>query len=160
MPATAVETAASTAHRATAESTATAEPVHRSAAESTAYGSASAIIPTGSVVSASSVVSPTSVVSTTAVITAVPRPCADEDAAGKPARTIVTIRSARVRVIVVVAVSASRCGTHIRRSANPHADRKSLRMRVTCWNQTQTKHRENSHVFHLRTPSDSLKSLP
>jgi hypothetical protein len=33
-------------------------------------------------------------------------------------------------------------------------------MGVTCWNQTQTKHRENSHVFHLRTPSDSLKSRP
>lgn len=153
MAATAVEAAASTAHRATAESAA-----YCSATESTANRSASAIVPTPSVVSAS--VKARTVVSAPAVVTAVPGPRADKETAGEPARTIVTIRSTRIRVIAVVTVSAGRCGTYIRRSANSHADRKSLRMCVTRRNQKQTKHCENSHVFHLWTPSDSLKSLP
>ena len=158
MAATAVEPAASTAHRTAAESAPTAESVHRTTAESTTYRSASAIVPTGSVVSPT--VIPGSPVTAPAIISVEPRPCAYEESAGKPARTIVTIRSTRIRVVVIVTVGAGWCGTYVRRTANPHADRKSLRVGVTCWNQTQTKHRENSHVFHVRTPSDSLTSLP
>src|SRR5271165_6374738 len=72
---------------------------------STAAIVAAAIIP-GSPVSAPAVVA-------TPVIPAIPRPGADEDAAREPARTIVAVRRARIRVVVIVTVAARRSRTHV-----------------------------------------------
>jgi hypothetical protein len=60
-----------------------------------------------------------------------PGTCSDEDATGKPARSVVTVRSASIRSVAVVAVSASRSFTNVRaRSADSDANYYSLRMRV------------------------------
>jgi len=42
-----------------------------------------------------------------AIIGAVPRTCADEDSANEPARTIIAIRRASIRIIAIVAIGAN-----------------------------------------------------
>jgi len=59
-------------------------------------------------------------------IAVIPGPCADEDAVHEPARAVVAIGGASVRIVAVVAVSADGSGTY-NGSANGHSD-SDLRM--------------------------------
>jgi hypothetical protein len=54
-----------------------------------------------------------------------PRPGTDEETTGEIARSVVTVRSARVRSISIVAVGARRRPSHVGRS-DSHADHHSL----------------------------------
>jgi hypothetical protein len=58
-----------------------------------------------------------------------PRASTDEDAAVKPLRTVVTVRSASIRVITVIPISASR-GTIISGPSNSNAKDDALRVCV------------------------------
>ncbi len=109
---------------------------------------------------AGSAVKPTSPVITSPPIpaaAAVPRPRADEHAARKPRRPVITIRRTCIWVIPVVAISACRSRRHVGRSAYSNSNRPPLRMRVRRRYQAQPNDRQYPHVFHLRTPSESLK---
>jgi hypothetical protein len=83
---------------------------------------------------------------TSATVEAVePRAGSNEDAAREPARAVVAIRRARIRVIWVVAVSADRSGTVSRANSNSDSDADSyLRVRVRCSDQKNAKHCQNS----------------
>lgn len=89
-----------------------------------------------------------------------PWPRADKDPAGKPARSIIAIRRAGVRVISVVTVGANRGRTNVSRYADPHTDCDSLRMREWCATQANTEHRENSDVSHFESFPRALKRIP
>jgi hypothetical protein len=89
-----------------------------------------------------------------------PWPRADKDSAGKPARSVITIWRARVRIISVVAVGANRGRTNVSRHADPHADSDSLCMCEWCATQANTEHRENSDVSHFRILSESPTTHP
>jgi hypothetical protein len=81
------------------------------------------------VATATAVAAATAVATATpAAVAAVPRPCADEDAAIKPIRPVVAIRGARIRIVAVVAPIAGRgvvhhgCGNHCGTNAHSHPD--------------------------------------
>jgi hypothetical protein len=83
-------------------------------------------------VTRSPTVSRTSVEARMAVVAVIPRARADEDAAHKPTRAVITVRSASIRSITVITVSANRRGSnaHSNRSyANTYGH---LRLRTAC----------------------------
>jgi len=80
--------------------------------------SAAAVIPTAIAVSATVVATP--------VIAVIPGAGADEDAAGEPVRSVVSVRSAVVGIIVVVAIGADWRWAVIDRTANSDAEGDAL----------------------------------
>src|ERR1700722_1979245 len=74
----------------------------------------------------------------------IPRASADKDSTGKPARPVISIRSARVRIVAVVAIITDRSRSHIAR-ANAYADT-DLRLRVSQWNH---QNRQQRHIFEI-----------
>jgi len=75
-----------------------------------------------------------------------PRACADEDAAREPARPVIAVGSACVRVIRVVAVGADGSWSEVT-WADSHAHDDPLCMSVRCCSQAKTKQSENHQVF-------------
>jgi hypothetical protein len=75
-----------------------------------------------------------------------PRACADEDAAREPARPVIAVGSACVRVIRVVAVGAGGSWSDVT-WADSHAHDDPLGMSVRCYSQANTKQSENHQVF-------------
>ena len=75
-----------------------------------------------------------------------PRACTDEDAAREPARPVIAVGSARVRVIRVVAVGADGSWSEVT-WADSHAHDDPLCMSVRCCSQANTKQSENHQVF-------------
>jgi hypothetical protein len=105
----------------------TAETANRSAsseARSTPSDSATAVEAFMAVESAAAIEAGASIKSAVE-----PRASADEETTGEIARSVVTVRSARIRSISVVAVGARRRPSHVARS-NSHTDRDSLRAGV------------------------------
>jgi hypothetical protein len=66
---------------------------------------------------AASVEATASIESTASVEAAIPRTGADKDAAGEPLRPVEAVRSARVRIIVIVAVLADRSRADVGRTS-------------------------------------------
>jgi len=89
-----------------------------------------------------------------------PRACADEKAAREPARAVVAIRRAGVRVIPVVAVGANGSRTDIPRP-DAHAHDNALSASVRRQGQGRSKYRENHQIFdemfHFWAPSEPVK---
>ncbi len=75
-----------------------------------------------------------------------PRACADEHAAREPARPVIAVGSACVRVIRVVAVGAGGSWSDVT-WADSHAHDHPLCMSVRCYSQANTKQSENHQVF-------------
>jgi len=75
-----------------------------------------------------------------------PRACTDEDAAREPARPVIAVGSACVRVIRVVAVGADGSWSEVT-WADSHAHDDPLCMSVRCCSQAKTKQSENHQVF-------------
>ena len=99
-----------------------------------------------------SAVEPATIISVSPAPAAViPRAGADEDSIREPAWTVVSIRSARIRIIGIVSILTNRSRPHIPRS-NPDADAHShlcLRgLSKRQWNQQNRQHRQISQVLH------------
>jgi len=145
-PASGVESAAAPAEGATAVETAsTIERVEAGAAMESAYRS----VPNDPRAAKRSETRPAnearpSPESRMAIEAVEPRARADEDAARKPLRPVVTIRRARVRVVGVVAVGAHRGCANVSRRAKPDSNEDPLRLRKACGYEAKTQHRENS----------------
>jgi hypothetical protein len=78
-----------------------------------------------------------------------PRPGADEDAASKVVRPVVTVRSARVRVISIVAVRAVRSRPDIRRTdPNTHRADAHPHLRMRCPDPCR-EHQKPQHKYIL-----------
>ena len=75
-----------------------------------------------------------------------PGACTDEDAAREPARPVIAVGSACVRIIRVVAVGADRSWSDVT-WADSHAHDDPLRMSVRCYGQAKTKQSKNHQVF-------------
>lgn len=75
-----------------------------------------------------------------------PRACTDEDAAREPARPVIAVGSACVRVIRVVAVGADGSWSEVT-WADSHTHDDPLCMSVRCYGQAKTKQSENHQVF-------------
>jgi hypothetical protein len=77
-----------------------------------------------------------------------PRACTDEDTAREPARPVIAVGSACVRVIRVVAVGAGGSWSEVA-GADSHAHDDPLGMSVRCCSQANTKQSENYQVFGM-----------
>jgi hypothetical protein len=150
--ATAVE-AATAAHCAAVESS--ADCYVRRAAVETANRAVSDVVVTVPSVAGSSPVARASVVAAME-----PGACADEDAAGEVARTVITVRRARVRVIPIVAVSADGSRANIPRS---HAYTHNNALGASVWRESQgsskycKNHKIFNEMFHFWAPSEPVK---
>jgi hypothetical protein len=98
------------------------------------------------------VVTSATVVASAVVATAKPRTGADEDPTAEPSRTVVAVRGAIIRSVSVVAIGTGRRRavtiaaavsvsaaipiSGISRTANSNTDCHSLRVRITCANQS------------------------
>jgi hypothetical protein len=92
----------------------------------------------------------------------VPRASAYEDSAREPARTVVPVRRASIRIVGIVAIRTDRRSSHVTR---PNADADSdpdLGLRISDWQSQQSKQRKSSQcgksqrlhidVFHGEPP--------
>jgi hypothetical protein len=102
----------------------------------------------------------TSAPTASAPAAAEPRTRAEEDAAGEPARTVVTVRRTSVGVVSIVAEGANGSCPVVARSdadANHHA----LGAGVRCQGQGSSKYRKNHEIFdemfHFWAPSEPVK---
>jgi hypothetical protein len=97
---------------------------------------------------------------TSAEAAAEPRASSDKEAAGEPARTVVTVGCASVRVISIVAVGASGSWPIVARS-DAHANHHALGACVRCQGQGSSKHRKSHEIFdemfHFWAPSEPVK---
>ena len=140
---------------ATVEATATATVEAASAMEATCVAStrvaaaeaatyaATSKAAASAVEAASAVQAASSIEPASAVIPVEPRAGADKDATGKPARTVVAVRSTRVRVISIVAIVAHGGRANVAR-ADSNADHNPLRMCERHRNQASAKYSQNS----------------
>ena len=83
-----------------------------------------------------------------AIVTAEPGTGADKDSVGEPIGPVVSVGSAGVRIIVIVAVHATGRRPNVSR-AEPDANLYSLRMRVGRCDQSHSQHGDHRKVFHL-----------
>ncbi len=111
----------------------------------TAYVCVCATVVIGTAVAAATaVVSTVAVVAATAVAPTVkPRSCADENSADEVARAIVSVRSACIWRIGVIAIRASRSGTVIATHRTDAYSYRPLRIRMGNNEKTQTKTNTN-----------------
>lgn len=152
-PTAAVETATTTeVATATMETAAPAEAVSTMIGARTATEVAVAAVGWSAISAAVTVAGP-AVVARTTVEVVIPRASSDEYPSGEPARAVVTVGRASVRVIPIIAVRADRGGTHILR-ADSEADDNALGMRVRRNHQAETEQRKYFQVFHVWTPSE------
>ena len=174
--ATAVETAATAANGAAAVETATtaancaaveAATASRVAAEAgtaviTAANLTMSYIAVARVAASIAVAAPTraSPVARASIIAATePRASTDENAAGEPARAVVAVGSACVRVIRIVTVGADGSRTNVS-GADPDAHGNSLRMGVWSYRQAKSEQSEDHKILgisHIWAPSEPVK---
>jgi hypothetical protein len=76
-----------------------------------------------------------------------PRAGTDEEAAREPARTVVAIRRAGIRVISIVAVGARGGRTDVS-WADAHAHHHALGASIRCQGKGSSKYRKNHQIFH------------
>src|SRR5580658_9941248 len=97
---------------------------------------------------------------TSAEAAAEPRASSDKEAAGEPARTVVTVRRTGVWVISIIAVGATGSRSNIARS-DAHANHHALGAGVRCQGQGSSKYRKYHEIFdemfHFWAPSEPVK---
>ncbi len=127
----AMETAATTVEASTG-TVETASTVIAAANLTVSYVPAAAVVAMTAVITVAAVSAPTRaspVSGATPIAAAIPRAGANEEAAGEPARAVVAVGCASVRVVSIVSVSADGSWAHVPRS-DSNADDNALRMRV------------------------------
>ena len=109
---------------------------------------------------ASAVETACAIIATSAPVAVIPRTRANKDAVQEPARPIVSVGCAGIRVIRVITIRAHRRRpirrTDVSRTTNPYSNRESLSVSVGCGNQQRPQNRENSCISHMIL--DSLRS--
>lgn len=132
------------------------EPSHRATRYRTANSYARpAVKSRASNESRSPVKSSSPVKSRSTVKSVEPRSRSDEHSARKPARTVVAIWRACVRIVIVISVGAYwrpahiRSGHHGPRHSDADANRYSLRLRIARRDHQNAQHRENSQISHI-----------
>jgi hypothetical protein len=97
---------------------------------------------------------------TSAEAAAEPWASSDKEAAGEPARTVVTVRRTGVWVISIIAVGANGSRSNIARS-DAHANHHALGAGVRCQGQGSSKYRKYHEIFdemfHFWAPSEPVK---
>src|SRR5580704_9058648 len=97
---------------------------------------------------------------TTSEAAAEPWASSDKEAAGEPARTVVTVRRTGVWVISIIAVGANGSRSNIARS-DAHANHHALGAGVRCQGQGSSKYRKYHEIFdemfHFWAPSEPVK---
>src|ERR1700687_5637624 len=89
---------------------------------------------------------------------AIPGTCANKDPVREPARTVVAVGRATIRIVRVITISTNRRASHITAEADTHSN-PDLSLRIRKRQRQQSKQRNISQILHCETPFSSHSAI-